>query len=90
MGIYFIIWIVIQYFSEEPRTYVSYKLNPITVKANSLYAPTSKVVVVFSISFRPVSCMGMDDLSWALEFQLVSFISRKSHKHLLPVSILNQ
>lgn len=34
--------------------------------------------------------MGMDDLSGALEFQLVPFISRKSHKNLLPISIMSQ
>lgn len=47
---------------------MKYKPNPITAKADPSYAPTSKLVIVFTVSLRPVSCMGMDDLSRALEF----------------------
>lgn len=69
---------------------MNYTPNPVPVKADSLYAATSKSVIVFTISLRLVSCMGMDDLSGALVFQLVPFDSRKSPKNPLPISILSQ
>lgn len=56
----------------------------------TLYAATSKSVIVFTISLRLVSYMGMDDFSGALVFQLVPFVSRQSPKNPLPISNLSQ
>lgn len=47
---------------------MDYKLNSTAAKAKSLYARASKIVTLFTLSFRLLSCKGMDDFPWVLEF----------------------